>query len=209
MSALREGGPSTLTPKRDAQFGSCTDLMCVRREQFWVCETAHGLRLALLRGLEGAKKGNPLIFNAGVLKVGLPATFSECERFSCGLPALSAAERGTTHSTIRVACALPGSHHKLLYAVNMNTPNCTVARSLDRAAAPATFGHAGGMKAISRRLSAATPLVPQGADWTTQQRIRHRLRYRCGTLTTRTSRTKRAASLKNPQFRDCPATIYH
>ncbi len=47
------------------------------------------------------------------------------------------------------------------------------------------------------------------ADWTTRQRIRHRLRYRCGTLTTRTSRTKRAASLKNPQFRDCPATIYY
>ena len=51
--------------------------------------------------------------------------------------------------------------------------------------------------------------VVLSADWTTQQRIRHRLRYRCGTLTTRTSRTKRAASLKNPQFRDGPATIYY
>ena len=47
-----------------------------------------------------------------------------------------------------------------LCAVSMNTSHCNVQRSVERAPAPAPFGHAGGMKAISLRLSAATPQEP-------------------------------------------------
>jgi hypothetical protein len=42
----------------------------------------------------------------------------------------------------------------------MNASHCIVPPSLGRAPAPAAFRHAGGMKAISRRLSAATPPEP-------------------------------------------------
>jgi hypothetical protein len=56
-----------------------------------------------------------------------------------------------------------------LCAVNMNTPNRTVAASLDSAAAPATFGHAGGMKpAVERSDTAGTPrksaCIPTGCQ---------------------------------------------
>ena len=44
--------------------------------------------------------------------------------------------------------------------MNLNTLHCTVQPSLESAPAPAAFGYAGGMKAISRRLSAATPPEP-------------------------------------------------
>ena len=91
-----------------------------------------------------------------------------------------------------------------LYAVNMNTSHCNVARlrGLDRAkrskrltrvrevgvepsgdrataTAHASFGHAGGMKAISLRLSAATPQEPHPNQNASQRDASiHRERFR-------------------------------
>jgi hypothetical protein len=74
-----------------------------------------------------------------------------------------------------------GPNTTRLYAVNMNTSHCNVQRSLERAPAPAPFGHAGGMKAISLRLSATTPQEPH-ANQNASQRDASIYMQRCRTL---------------------------
>ena len=74
-----------------------------------------------------------------------------------------------------------GPNTMRLDAGNMNTSHCNVPPSLDRAPAPAAFGHAGGMKAISRRLSAATPPEPH-ANQNASQRDASIHRERCRKL---------------------------
>ena len=70
-----------------------------------------------------------------------------------------------------------------LCAVSMNTSHCNVEPSGDRAPATAhaAFGHAGGMKAISLRLSAATPQEPH-ANQNASQRDASIHRERCRAL---------------------------
>ena len=61
----------------------------------------------------------------------------------------------------------------------MNTPNCTLPPSLDGATAPAAFGHAGGIAAISRRLSVATPPEARANQHASQRDASmHRERFR-------------------------------
>ena len=63
----------------------------------------------------------------------------------------------------------------------MTVSHCIVPPSLDSARAPAAFRHAGGMKAISRRLSAATPPEPH-ANQIASQRDASIHGQRCRTL---------------------------